>query len=169
MWPRLLHYLISKGGVQLRRLEQLYNSALDWSAIGAEDESSFEEFMGLNSFTQPSGSDFVYLAHKGGVLSFVKGEVAPAQSILHGLNSKSLSATARQVARCEADGVVLKSGALLPCGVFLKCVGWEMPDVKAIMPSFASRHFIFINESPNIVFVCDPHYQVPYRPIIETA
>ena len=89
MWPRLLHYLISKGDVQLRRLEQLYNSALDWSAIGAEDESSFEEFMGLNSFTQPSGSDFVYLAHKGGVLSFVKGEVAPAQSMLHGLNSKT--------------------------------------------------------------------------------
>jgi len=53
-----------------------------------------------------------------------------------------------------------RSGKFIPCKVFLKCIGWRMPDLKQVMPQFETRNFCFLNEKPNVVFCCDPHYQV---------
>jgi len=43
----------------------------------------------------------------------------------------------------------------------LKCVGWNDPGniVRKIFPQFESRNFVFLNQSPRIVFVCDPRYR----------
>ena len=49
----------------------------------------------------------------------------------------------------------------IKCDVMLKCVGWSDPGriVQEIFPKFESRNFVFLNQSPRIVFVCDPRYR----------
>merc|ERR1719451_99576 len=107
-----------------------------------------DEFMSMDTFSQPSASDFIFGAHRAGLLTIVKDEVACC------VGSAPTGAA-------SGPGVVLKrSGKFIPCEVFLKCIGWRMPDLKQVMPQFETRNFCFLNEKPNVVFCCDPHYQV---------
>lgn len=48
----------------------------------------------------------------------------------------------------------------IECDVLLKCIGWMEPGrmFKKFYPQFTHRNFVFLNSSPRIMFVCDPHY-----------
>jgi len=149
-WPRVVHYLASLGGLSFAELGEHYESWKEWAGMNTDalGEEGMDGFMSLETFSQPSASDFIFGAHKAGMLTIRKDEVE----------------------RCVADvgagngsgpGVVLKrSGDVLPCEVFLKCIGWRLPDLKKIMPSFETRNWCFLNSTPNVVFACDPHYQL---------
>jgi len=147
-WPRVVHYLASLGGLTWGQLGAQYEAWKEWAGMTEEalGTDGMDGFMSMDTFSQPSASDFVFGAHKAGLLTIRKDEV-----------SKCLG----DVGDGSGPGVQLKnSGDVLPCEVFLKCIGWKMPDLKKIVPGFETRNWCFLNGKANIVFACDPHYQL---------
>jgi len=138
-WPRVVHYLASMGNMPMKELAQHYDAFVAWAGMAAlPEEDRPHEFWSLKTFSQPTASDFVFAAHRAGRLTIKKGEVA----------------------HLETSGVVLKGGQRYNCGVFVKCVGWELPELRQIYPAFQNRNWIFLDGHRNMSFMCDPHYQM---------
>jgi hypothetical protein len=63
-----------------------------------------------------------------------------------------------------AGPLLAANGIEMDCNCLLECIGWKDPGrrvLTALFPQFTHRNFIFLNKSPQIVFVCDPHYSYP--------
>jgi thioredoxin reductase len=154
VWPRCIHYLLStEKERKFTEYGEVYDRAAEWAGFSVGEGGDFDmvPFMHPSSKAQPTGSDAFFAFAKMGLVTLVRGEIKAVQE--HSLVVHRHTAGAPSVANeIEMD-----------CDVLLKCIGWKDPgrNLKALFPQFTQRNFIFLNKSPRIVFVCDPHYSYP--------
>jgi non-ribosomal peptide synthetase component F/thioredoxin reductase/carbonic anhydrase/acetyltransferase-like protein (isoleucine patch superfamily) len=154
VWPRCIHYLLStEKERKFTEYGEVYNRAAGWAGFSVGEGCDFDmaPFMHPSSKAQPTASDAFFAFAKMGLITLVRGEIKAMQEhslIVHRHTSGPLSAA---------------NGIEMDCDVLLKCIGWKDPGrvLKALFPQFTQRDFIFLNKSPRIVFVCDPHYSYP--------
>lgn len=147
VWPRCAHYLLSTSkDVSFGEYSKVYQTIASWSGlkVGVGPNYDVSPFMHPGTTAQPTANDAFFVFHKLGLVTLVHG------------NIKSINHTS-----VTYESIPDKSIFETECDVFLKCVGWKDPGiiVKKIFPGFKSRNFIFLNESPRIVFVSDPKYR----------
>jgi hypothetical protein len=155
VWPRCIHYLLSTE--KERKFSEyggVYDRAAEWAGLSVGDGGDFNlaPFMHPSSKAQPTASDAFFAFAKMGLVTLVRGEIKAVQEhslVVHRHNIGPLS---------PGENVIE-----MDCDVLLKCIGWKDPGrvLKALFPQFTQRNFIFLNKSPRIVFVCDPHYSYP--------
>ncbi len=147
VWPRCAHYLLSTAkDVSFGEYNKVYETIAEWSGlkVGVGPNYDVSPFMHPGTTAQPTANDSFFVFYKLGLVTLIHGYVKR-------LNQTSVS----------YESIPDKSITKTECDVFLKCVGWKDPGriVKKIFPDFNSRNFIFLNESPRIVFVSDPRYR----------
>jgi len=147
VWPRCVHYLLSsESNRKFSDYNKLYQSIANWAGLSVGTGPSFDiaPFMHPDTKAQPTASDSFFAFCKAGLVSLIHGNVRQVSG-----NYLSVE--------CMRDGSILD----ISCDVLLKCVGWNDPGniVRKIFPQFESRNFVFLNQSPRIVFVCDPRYR----------
>ncbi len=155
VWPRCVHYLLSsEENRKFSEYNDLYLNVARWAGLSVGNGPSFDiaPFMHPGTSAQPTANDSFFAFYKAGLVSLVHG------SVRH-VHDASVSVEQRLE---KAGGNLLRSKCSeIPCDVFLKCIGWKDPGsiVRTIFPQFKSRNFVFLNESPRVVYVCDPRYR----------
>ena len=147
VWPRCVHYLLSsERNRKFSEYNELYQNISRWAglSVGAGPSFDIAPFMHPDTKAQPTANDSFFAFYKAGLVSLVYGKARQ-------VNGDSVS-----VENMRDDSIYE-----VKCDVLLKCVGWSDPGriVQEIFPKFKSRNFVFLNQSPRIVFVCDPRYR----------
>eukprot|EP00956_Cyclotella_meneghiniana_P040436 scaffold195333_cov66-Cyclotella_meneghiniana.AAC.2 len=164
VWPRCAHYLLSsEKDRKFSDYNELYQGLAQWAglSVGTGPSHDVSPFMHPDTKAQPTANDSFFAFYKLGLIELICGNVC------------QVSANAVTIQRSDS-GVTQR----IPCDVLLKCVGWRDPGsiVRDIYPSFRTRNFVFLNESPRIVFICDPRYrhdhqvgQGSYEDVLDTV
>jgi len=145
VWPRSVHYLIStEEGRPFKEYAEIYEKAAHWAgySIGESDESQLAPLMHPSTKAQPTASDIFFAFGKMGLVTLVRGEI------------KEMKEHSALVKKKTGENIEIN------CDVLIKCIGWMEPGrmFKKFYPNFTHRNFVFLNSSPRIMFVCDPHY-----------
>mmetsp|Transcript_26085 Transcript_26085/g.45416 ORF Transcript_26085/g.45416 Transcript_26085/m.45416 type:complete len:699 (-) Transcript_26085:119-2215(-) len=145
VWPRSVHYLMStEKDRPFRDYAEVYEKAANWAGftIGENDSCQLAPLMHPTTKAQPTASDVFFAFGKLGLVTLVRGEICEMKKNSAVVN-KNVGGTTE-----------------IKCDVFIKCIGWMEPGhmLKKFYPNFTHRNFVFLNSSPRIMFVCDPHY-----------
>jgi len=145
VWPRSVNYLMAtEKDRPFKEYAEAVQKAAEWAGytIGENDHCQLAPLMHPSTKAQPTASDVFFAFGKLGLVTLVRGEIQ---------EMKEKSALIKKKTGGTAE---------IKCDVLLKCIGWKEPGrmFKKFFPNFTHRNFVFLNSSPRIMFVCDPHY-----------